>query len=83
MLLDPDEIDWDEGNREHATRHGVSVGEITQALLNQPTVRRNRRGRPGDYYVFGVTDGGRRVVVVVAWDAGRRVVRPITAWEQG
>ena len=49
MLLDPDDIDWDEGNREHATRHGVSVGEITQALLNQPTVRRNRRGRPGDY----------------------------------
>lgn len=83
MFLDPDDIDWDEGNREHATRHGVSMEEITQALLNQPTVRRNRRGRAGDYYVFGVADGGRRVVVVVAWDAGRRIVRPITAWEQG
>ncbi len=71
MLLDPDDIDWDEGNCDHATRHGVSVVEITQALLNQPTVRRNRKGRPGDYYVLGVTDGG------------RRIVRPITAWEQG
>jgi uncharacterized DUF497 family protein len=82
VVIDPDDIEWDDENRGHATRHGVTVDEITQVLLKEPTMRRNRKGRSGDYYAFGVTDGGRRIVVVVAWDPGRRVVRPITAWEQ-
>ena len=83
MVIDPDDIEWDDANREQATRHGITVEEIIQALLNNPTMRRNRKGRSGDYYVFGATDGGRRIVVVVAWDSGRRgALRPITAWEQ-
>jgi hypothetical protein len=59
------------------------VEEITQVLLSNPTMRRNRKGRSGDYYTFGTTDGGRGIVVVVAWDPARRILRPITAWEQG
>lgn len=82
MVVNPEDIEWDEANREHATRHGVSVEEITQALLSHPTMRRNRKGRSGDYYAFGTTEGGREVVVVVAWDSVRRTLRPITAWEQ-
>lgn len=82
MVLDPEDIEWNEANREHATRHGISVDEITQMLQNGPTVRRNRKGRSGDYYVLGDTDGGRHIVAVVAWDTNRQVVRPITAWEQ-
>lgn len=82
MILDPEDIEWDDANREHATRHGVTVEEITQALLNAPTVRRNRKGRSGDYYASGMTDGGRAITVVVAWGPTRRVLRPITAWEQ-
>ncbi|MGH9058567.1 MAG: hypothetical protein ACRDZY_03485, partial [Acidimicrobiales bacterium] len=53
MVLDPEDIEWDEANRVHATRHGVSVEEITQVLVNNPRVRHNRRGRPGDYYALG------------------------------
>lgn len=34
MVVDPDDIEWDDANREHATRHGITVEEITQALLN-------------------------------------------------
>lgn len=82
MALAPDDLEWDDDNSEHATRHGITTEEITQALLNNPTMRRNRRGRAGDYYAFGTSDGGRRIVVVVAWNPGRRVLRPITAWEQ-
>ncbi|MDN5861267.1 MAG: hypothetical protein L0H84_21905 [Pseudonocardia sp.] len=82
MVIDPEAIDWDEVNREHATRHGISVTEINQALRNDPTVRRTRKGRRGDYYAFGITDGGRKVVVVIAWNPDRRIIRPITAWEQ-
>ncbi len=66
MVIDPEDIEWDEGNVEHATRHGISAAEITQVLLNDPTIRRNRKGRSGDYYALGVTDGDRKVAVVVA-----------------
>lgn len=81
-IVSPEDIEWDDANREHATGHGVSEEEITQALVNYPTVRGNRKGRVGEYYAIGVTDSGRRVVMVIAWDAARRVVRPITAWEE-
>lgn len=40
----PDDIDWDDANPEHATRNGTPTDEITQALLNDPTVRSNRKG---------------------------------------
>jgi uncharacterized DUF497 family protein len=66
VVFDPEYIEWDEANREHATRHGVSVEEITEVLLSNPTIRRNRKGRSGDYFALGTTDGGRKVVVVVA-----------------
>lgn len=82
MVIAPDDIDWDDANRVHATRHGVSVDEITQALLNDPTMRRNRKGRAATHLAYGVTDGGRRVVIAVGWNQRARMVRPITAWEQ-
>jgi hypothetical protein len=66
----------------HATTHGVSADEIDQVIANGPVYRRNKRGRSADYLAYGVTDGGRRVVVAVEWRAAIRVVRPITAWEE-
>ena len=77
----PEAIEWDEGNMAHATAHGVTVGEIEQVIANGPMYRRNKRGRAADLLASGETDGGRRVVVTVSWDAARRTVRPITAWE--
>ncbi len=73
-------VEWDEGNEAHATRDGVSVAEIEQVLAGGPVFRPDRRGS-GDYLAEGVTDGGRRLRVVVAHDPARRVLRPITAWE--
>ena len=73
-------IEWDEHNETHATAHAVSVREIEQMLAGRPTFRPDRRGS-GDYLVEGLTDGGRSIRVVVAYDSARRVLRPITAWE--
>jgi uncharacterized DUF497 family protein len=74
-------IEWDDENLEHATRHGISVGEMEQAIANATAVRRNKRGRSGDVRIDSVTDGGRHVVVIAAHDPARRSLRPITAWE--
>ena len=73
-------VEWDESNEDHATRHGVSVAEIEQVLAAGPVFRPDRRGS-GDYLAEGVTHGGRRVRMVVAYDPARRVLRSITAWE--
>ncbi len=74
-------IEWDDGNIEHATGHGVSVIEIEQAVANATVGRRNKRGRSGDIRIDSATDGGRRVVVIGAYDPMRCLLRPITAWE--
>lgn len=78
----PETVEWDDENLAHATAHGISMEEITQVIANGPVYRRNRRGRAADLLAFGVTDGGRSVVVAVVWKAADRTVRPITAWEQ-
>ncbi len=74
-----EQVDWDEANLEHATRHGVSATEIEQAIGN---AERAMRGKAPDRRLLrSQTDGGRRVAVVVQLlDRGR--VRPITAWEE-
>lgn len=81
-VIEPEAIEWDENNIHHATRHGVSVNEIEQVIASGPVYRRNKRGRAADLLAVGVTDGGRRVVVALSWDAATRTVRPITAWEE-
>lgn len=74
-------IEWDDGNIEHATGHGVSVTEIEQAVAKATSGRRNKRGGSGDIRIDSTTDGGRRVVVIGAYDPTRGLFRPITAWE--
>lgn len=80
-MLEWEAVEWDEHNEAHATRHGVSVGEIDQVLAGGAIFRPDRRGS-GDFLAEGVTNGGRRLRVVVAHDPVRRVLRPITAWER-
>lgn len=76
-----DHIDWDDNNILHATRHGVSIDEIEQAIANAATARPNRRKRSGDIRNETEADAGRRVVVIARLDRARDRVRPITAWE--
>lgn len=78
----PEDIEWDDDNRAHATGHGITQGEIDQAIMNGAVYRQNKRGRSADFLAFGTTDGGRRIVVAVVWQPATRLVRPITAWEE-
>jgi hypothetical protein len=79
----PEGTEWDDGNLQHATAHGVSADEIDEVIANGAVYRRNKRGRSADYLAFGTTDGGRSLVVAVEWRPAVRRVRPITAWEEG
>ena len=73
-------IEWDEHNLDHACRR-VSATEIEQVITNAIFYRRHQQY--ADRVLFtDLTDGGKRVTVVARYDAARRTVRPITAWEE-
>ena len=73
-------IEWDESNLDHACRR-VSATEIEQVITNATRYRRHEQY--ADRVLFtDLTDGGKRVTVVARHDAARRIVRPITAWEE-
>jgi uncharacterized DUF497 family protein len=80
--VDITEIEIDDGNEEHLTRHGVSIAEVQQVLAGHPDIRRNRKDRAGTHVALGQTNGGRRVVVPLI-DKGNGRIRPISAWEVG
>ncbi len=79
-------FDWDEGNEEEIWKHGIRDFEIEGCFENVRTVIPHRRARSqpkryGDRYVVrGVTDGGRKLVIIVQ-HLGANWVRPITAWD--
>ena len=54
---------WDNWNIEHMARHGVSQSEAEE-LVNHPQLK--RRTRNGCYAIYGQTDFGRYLVVIVA-----------------
>jgi hypothetical protein len=75
-----DGIEWDERNLDHACRR-VTAEEIEQVIANATAYRRHLR-YPDRILLTDRTDGGKRVTVVARYDAGRQLVRPITAWEE-
>ena len=75
-----DGVEWDENNLDHACRR-VTATEIEQVIDNATSYRRHRRY--ADRILFtDRTDGGKQVTVVARYDAARRLIRPITAWEE-
>lgn len=76
------EIEIDDGNEAHLTRHGVSVAEVYQVFAGSPQIRGNRKNRVATHVALGTTNGGRRVLVPFV-DCGAGRIRPVTAWEVG
>ena len=58
---------FDERGEEHIARHSVTEEEVRQACESGPLVRRERRRR---LVVYGHTDAGRYMIVVLAPPVG-------------
>jgi uncharacterized DUF497 family protein len=58
------EIRWTERNEDHIARHDVLPAEVEQVVYTRP--RLVIAGREETTLVFGTTDGGRHLVVVLA-----------------
>jgi uncharacterized DUF497 family protein len=84
MDLSFEGFDWDESNVEKCRAHGVSIGEIENALIRKalaimPDAKHSKD--EGRYFGVGRTVNGRDLFVVLTFRivAGRKLLRPITA----
>jgi uncharacterized DUF497 family protein len=88
-------LEWDDVNRDHAQRHGVTEDEINQAVRNPheifATYKDDGSRHEDRYLLHGTTDGGRRITVVIKYPVTIRrawgkqeldLARPITAYER-
>lgn len=58
------EIRWTEDSEDHIARHKVDPAEVEQAVFSRPRLLNSGRG--GTQVVFGTTDAGRYLVVVLS-----------------
>ena len=75
---------WRADRTEHIARHGLSPEEVEEAVFDDPE-RRMFRGPRSErdraryvYYVYGCTQAGRYLLVVLL-DMGRGEALPVTA----
>jgi hypothetical protein len=73
-------FEWDDDNIMHATRHGVSVVEIAEAIANADRFIRSGTDAHDRVLFRSRTDAG-RPIVVVAQLLPRGGLRPFAAFE--
>ena len=74
-------LEFDDDNVEHIHAHGVFPEEIEQVTGNRYATARNRRAPASRIMMFGFTDGGRALSVVLEATQDPAVWRPVTAWD--
>lgn len=74
-------FEWDDGNESHLARKRISFWEAEEVFWNNPTWAKDKRGRSGDYFMYGSTKAGRKLTLVVKVNASRRTLRVITGWD--
>jgi uncharacterized DUF497 family protein len=67
------EFEWDEGNESELARHHISWFEV------EPVFARNKGGRAGDTAMYGRTDAGRPLTIILQIKSPT-LVRAITGW---
>lgn len=77
--FEPSDFEYDFDNDELA-RHRVTFEEAIQVFENEYRVERNK-GYRDRRQILGVTDGGRRLKLIVQIKA-ENVVRIITGWDR-
>jgi len=79
-------LDWDDDNLGEIWTHRVRDFEVEECFENEHVTIPHKKARSepakyGDRYVVrGVSDGGRKLIIIIQY-LGANWVRPITAWD--
>lgn len=49
---------WNEGNESELAAHDISPDEVEQVFARRPRWAANKKDRPGDWKMMGLTKGG-------------------------
>lgn len=78
-MKDALEFDWDEHNREHLAKHGISRFDAEDVLTgNHILLEYQMEGNEQRWLAVGMTRSGRILNIVFALRRG--AIRPITGW---
>ena len=72
---------WSDAIHSHLSRHQIAWWEVEEVFWNEPTWAENDDDQPGDYLMYGKTDSGRRLTIVVVQDDVRDLLRVVTGWD--
>lgn len=74
-------FDWDDANEGHVVKHGFTLEEVEEALLDPDRISVDAYNVGGEMReaIIGQTDAG--AILFVVYTMKRRAVRPITARE--
>jgi uncharacterized DUF497 family protein len=72
-------FEWDEGNESELARHHITPSEVEQVFDNNPAWAANRRGRSGDWVMYGPTNGGRALTIIMLVKEPK--IRAVTGWD--
>lgn len=79
-------IRWTAESIEHIARHGIKPEEVEEVCFNESDVPFIRSGKENLHYVFGKTDSGRFLLVVVKFLRPGEVklitARDMNPWEK-
>ncbi len=79
-------IKWKEESIEHIARHFISPQEVEEVCFNVNNAPFIRSGRENLHYVFGKTNSGRFLFIVVRFIRGGEVrvitARDMNTWEK-
>jgi uncharacterized DUF497 family protein len=79
-------IRWTEQSVEHIAKHGISPVEIEELCFNEIESPYIRSGKDNLHYVFGKTDAGRFIFIVVKFERHGQVyvvtARDMNDWEK-
>ncbi len=69
---------WDAWNIAHIARHNVTPEEVEQVCHTDPVVQKEKKGR---LLVFGPTDSGKILAVILDKEQEKDVYYPVTAYK--
>jgi len=71
------EIRWSDWSEQHIARHGVSPPEVEEAAYARPRLR--RKGRNETICLYGTTESGRYLFIVLSEDDNGETAFVVTA----
>jgi uncharacterized DUF497 family protein len=74
-------VEWDDKTKEKCGNHQISFFDVQDVVTDPIVWVRNKHHGDNRWKAVGRNRGGRKLTIVVSYDAVRKSLRPITGWD--